>query len=56
MIARSASMLAARPGLLVLPLCAVQFLDVADASIMNVALPSIRRDPGFSVTGTPASR
>jgi hypothetical protein len=24
-------------------LCAVQFLDVADSSIMNVALPSIRR-------------
>jgi len=26
----------------------VQFLDVADSSIMNVALPSIRRDLGFS--------
>jgi MFS family permease len=32
-------------------LCAVQFLDVADSSIMNVALPSIRRDLGFSVQG-----
>jgi Major Facilitator Superfamily len=30
-------------------LCAVQFLDVADSSIMNVALPSIRRDLGFTV-------
>jgi EmrB/QacA subfamily drug resistance transporter len=30
-------------------LCAVQFLDVVDSSIMNVALPSIRRDLGFSV-------
>jgi MFS family permease len=47
--ARSASPLAARRGkLLLLLLCAVQFLDVADSSIMNVALPSIRRDLGFS--------
>ena len=29
----------------------MQFLDVADSSIMNVALPSIRRDLGFSVQG-----
>src|SRR5499426_753232 len=34
-------------GLLVL-LCAVQFLDIVDSSIMNVALPSIRADLGFS--------
>ncbi len=27
----------------------MQFLDVADSSIMNVALPSIRHDLGFSV-------
>ena len=38
-----------RGGLTLLLLCAVQFLDVADSSIMNVALPSIRRDLGFSV-------
>ncbi len=29
-------------------LCAIQFLDVLDSSIMNVALPSIQRDLGFS--------
>jgi hypothetical protein len=34
--------------LLLLLLCAVQFLDVVDSSIMNVAVPSIRRDLGFS--------
>jgi MFS family permease len=46
----SASFLATRRGrLTLLLLCAVQFLDVADSSIMNVALPSIRRDLGFSV-------
>jgi MFS family permease len=38
-----------RGGVTLLLLCAVQFLDVADSSIMNVALPSIRRDLGFSV-------
>jgi hypothetical protein len=44
------SFLATRRGrLILLLLCAVQFLDVADSSIMNVALPSIRRDLGFSV-------
>jgi MFS family permease len=44
------SVLAARRGrLILLLLCAVQFIDVADSSIMNVALPSIRRDLGFSV-------
>jgi len=31
----------------------VQFLDVADSSIMNVALPSIRRDLGFSAQDLP---
>jgi MFS family permease len=46
----SAGFLATRRGrLTLLLLCAVQFLDVADSSIMNVALPSIRRDLGFSV-------
>ena len=29
-------------------LCAVQFLDIADAAIVNVALPSIQRSLGFS--------
>jgi EmrB/QacA subfamily drug resistance transporter len=29
-------------------LCAVQFLDIADSAIVNVALPSIQRDLGFS--------
>jgi MFS family permease len=44
------SFLATRRGMLtLLLLCAVQFLDVVDSSIMNVALPSIRRDLGFSV-------
>jgi MFS family permease len=44
------SFLASRRGrLILLLLCAVQFLDVADSSIVNVALPSIRRDLGFSV-------
>jgi EmrB/QacA subfamily drug resistance transporter len=52
MPARSGSLLATQRGkLLLLLLCAVQFLDVADSSIMNVALPSIRRDLGFSVQG-----
>ena len=47
-----ASLLATRRGrLLLLLLCAVQFLDVVDSSIMNVALPSIRRDLGFSAQG-----
>ena len=38
-------------GRLLLLLCAVQFLDVVDSSIMNVALTSIRRDLGFSAQG-----
>ena len=42
MTARSASLLATRYGkLLLLLLCAVQFLDVVDSSIMNVALPVV---------------
>jgi EmrB/QacA subfamily drug resistance transporter len=49
MSAPSASVLATRRGrLTLLLLCAVQFLDLVDSSIMNVALPSIRRDLGFS--------
>ena len=50
MTTQHGSFLATRRGrLTLLLLCAVQFLDVADSSIMNVALPSIRRDLGFSV-------
>jgi len=44
------SFLATRRGKLTLALlCTVAFLDFADASIVNVALPSIRRDLHFSV-------
>jgi EmrB/QacA subfamily drug resistance transporter len=44
------SFLSTRRGKLTLALlAAVAFLDFVDASIVNVALPSIRRDLGFSV-------
>src|ERR1043165_4927095 len=44
------SFLATRRGKLTLVfLCMVGFLDFVDASIVNVALPSIRRDLHFSV-------
>jgi EmrB/QacA subfamily drug resistance transporter len=44
------SVLATRRGKLTLALlCLVAFLDFVDASIVNVALPSIRRDLHFSV-------
>jgi MFS family permease len=44
------SFLATRRGKLTLALlCAVAFLDFIDASIVNVALPSIRRDLHLSV-------
>jgi EmrB/QacA subfamily drug resistance transporter len=44
------SFLATRQGKLTLAfLCMVGFLDFVDASIVNVALPSIRRDLHFSV-------
>jgi EmrB/QacA subfamily drug resistance transporter len=46
------SFLATRRGKLTLALlCAVGFLDFVDASIVNIALPSIRRDLHFSVQG-----
>ena len=46
------SVLATRQGKLILALlCGVAFLDFVDASIVNVALPSIRGDLGFSVQG-----
>jgi len=40
-----------RGKLTLLLLCAVAFMDFVDASIVNVALPSIRRDLHFSVQG-----
>src|SRR5262245_30476669 len=44
------SALATRHGKQTLALLlAVAFLDFVDASIVNVALPSIRRDLGFSI-------
>src|SRR3954471_19169384 len=49
-VASPPSLLSTRRGKLVLALLAsVAFLDFVDASIVNVALPSIRRDLGFSV-------
>jgi EmrB/QacA subfamily drug resistance transporter len=46
------SFLATRRGKLTLVLlCAVAFLDFVDGVIVNVALPSIRRDLDFSVQG-----
>jgi EmrB/QacA subfamily drug resistance transporter len=46
----TSSFLATRRGKIVLAfLCAVAFLDFLDASIVNVALPSIARDLHFSV-------
>src|SRR3954471_11716282 len=44
------SALATRRGRLILALlCSIAFLDFVDASIVNVALPSIREDLGFSL-------
>jgi EmrB/QacA subfamily drug resistance transporter len=46
------SVLATRRGKLTLALlAAVAFLDFVDASIVNIALPSMRRDLGFSEQG-----
>ena len=46
------SFLATRRGKLTLTLlCAIAFLDFVDASIVNLALPSIRRSLHFSVAG-----
>ena len=47
--AEDASSLSSRRGVAILILlCLVQFMDVLDASILNIALPSIKRDLGFS--------
>src|SRR6187200_2526840 len=44
-----ASSLASRRGVAILLLLSlVQFMDVLDASILNIALPSIKSDLGFS--------
>src|SRR4051794_17549016 len=44
------SALASRRGRMILALlCSIAFLDFVDASIVNVALPSIREDLGFSL-------
>jgi EmrB/QacA subfamily drug resistance transporter len=49
-LAQQPSFLATRRGKLTLVLlCTVAFLDLVDASIVNVALPSIRHDLHFSV-------
>jgi EmrB/QacA subfamily drug resistance transporter len=51
-VTSSPSFLATRRGKLTLALlCAVAFLDFVDASIVNIALPSIRRALHFSVAG-----
>jgi EmrB/QacA subfamily drug resistance transporter len=48
-VAPERSFLSTRRGVLVLLLlCTVQFMDIVDSSIMNVALPSIRDELGFS--------
>src|SRR6266550_7704374 len=47
--APEASSLSSRRGAaILLLLCLVQFMDVLDASILNIALPSIRRDLDFT--------
>src|SRR5439155_5951918 len=44
-----ASLLRSRRGVaILLLLCLVQFMDVLDASILNIALPSIKNDLGVS--------
>src|SRR6478672_6940512 len=44
--------LSSRRGVaILLLLCLVQFMDVLDAAILNIALPSIKRDLGFTQEG-----
>jgi EmrB/QacA subfamily drug resistance transporter len=51
-VVRTASASAARHKSLILTLCCLaQFMVILDVSIVNVALPSIRGDLGFSATG-----
>src|SRR5919204_484984 len=48
----SPNLLGTRRGVAILLLLSlVQFMDVLDASILNIALPSIKRDLGFSQQG-----
>src|SRR6476620_4041146 len=47
--AAEASTLQSRRGIAILLLLSlVQFMDILDASILNIALPSIKNDLGFS--------
>src|SRR5512147_1764755 len=47
--APEASSLSSRRGIAILLLLSlVQFMDILDASILNIALPSIKNDLGFS--------
>src|SRR5215813_1770484 len=47
--AQDAASLSSRRGVAILILlCLVQFMDILDASILNIALPSIKRDLGFT--------
>ncbi|MDQ1464697.1 MAG: hypothetical protein QOC73_1638 [Actinomycetota bacterium] len=51
-VAAPPSVLATRRGKAILALlCALAFLDFVDASIVNIALPDIRKDLHFSVQG-----
>jgi EmrB/QacA subfamily drug resistance transporter len=46
---QDATSLSSRRGVAILILlCLVQFMDILDASILNIALPSIKHDLGFS--------
>lgn len=42
-----------RAGLVMALTCACQFMVILDAAIVNVALPSVRRELGFTATGLP---
>jgi EmrB/QacA subfamily drug resistance transporter len=50
--AQDAPSLSSGRGVAILALlCLVQFMDILDASILNIALPSIKRDLGFTQEG-----
>ncbi|MCQ0004271.1 MFS transporter [Actinomadura madurae] len=48
---RSAGQRTGRARMVLALVCAAQFMVILDASIVNVALPSVQRDLGFSSTG-----
>jgi len=50
-IRRVGARLPVAPGLVLLLVCLGQFMVLLDISVVNVALPSIRRDLGFSTSG-----